>query len=109
MTLTRRHCYVLIVAFVTLVQFSAFTASQEAKPSCSIPSDVKSELINGYRIAYKDEGQGTAIVFIHGTNADYRSFGPQIVALASSYRVIAPSLRHYYPEQWERRRLGFFS
>ena len=100
MTLARRHCYVLIVAFVTLVQFSAFTASQEAKPSWSIPSDVKSELINGYRIAYKDEGQGTAIVFIHGANADYRSFGPQILALASSYRVIAPSLRHYYPEQW---------
>ena len=98
--MTRRHCYVLIVAFVTLLQFSALTTSQEAKPSWSIPSDVKSELINGYRIAYKDEGQGTAIVFIHGANADYRSFGPQIVALASSYRVIAPSLRHYYPEKW---------
>ena len=100
MTLAQRHCYVLIVAFVTLVQFSAFTASQEAKPSWSIPSDVKSELINGYRIAYKDEGQGTAIMFIHGANADYRSFAPQIADLASSYRVIAPSLRHYYPEQW---------
>jgi pimeloyl-ACP methyl ester carboxylesterase len=100
MTLARRHCYVLIVAFVTLVQFSAFTASQEAKPSWSIPSDVKSELINGYRIAYKDAGQGIAIVFIHGANADYRSFGPQVAALASSYRVIAPSLRHYYPERW---------
>src|SRR5436190_4749178 len=100
MTLARRCCYVLIVAFVTLVQFPAFTPAQEAKPSWSMPSDVKSELINGYRIAYKDEGQGTAIVFIHGANADYRSFGPQIVALASSYRVIAPSLRHFYPEQW---------
>ena len=100
MTLAQRHCYVLILAFVTLVQFSALTASQEVKPSWSIPSDVKSELINGYQIAYKDEGQGTAIVFIHGANADYRSFGPQIVPLATSYRVIAPSLRHYYPEQW---------
>ena len=100
MTLARRHCYVLIVAFVTLVQFSAFTVAQEAKPTWPIPSDVKSSLINGYRIAYKDEGRGAAIVFIHGANADYRSFGPQIAALASSYRVIAPSLRHYYPEQW---------
>ena len=100
MTLARRHCYVLIVAFATLVQFSAFTAAQEAKPVWSIPSDVKSELINGYRVAYKDAGQGTAIVFIHGANADYRSFAPQIAALATSYRVIAPSLRHYYPEQW---------
>src|SRR3954464_507540 len=99
MTLARRHCSVLIVRFWTLVPFSAFTASQEAKPRWSIPSDVKSELINGYRIAYKDEGHGTAIVFVHGSNADYRSFAPQIAALASSYRVIAPSLRHYYPEQ----------
>src|SRR4051794_34322033 len=100
MTLARRHCYVLTAAFVTLVWFSALSASQEAKPSWSIPSDVKSELINGYRITYKDEGLGTAIVFVHGANADYRSFGPQIAALARSYRVIAPSLRHYYPEQW---------
>ena len=100
MTLAQRHFYVLILAFVTLVQFSAFTASQEAKPSWSIPSDVKSELINGYRIAYKDEGRGTAIVFIHGANADYRSYAAQVAALASSYRVIAPGLRHYYPEQW---------
>jgi esterase len=100
MTLARRNCYVLVLAFVTLVQFSVFTASEEAKPGWSIPSGVKSELINGYRTAYKDEGQGTAIVFIHGANADYRSFGPQVVALASSYRVVAPSLRHYYPEQW---------
>jgi pimeloyl-ACP methyl ester carboxylesterase len=100
MTLAQRHCYVLILAFVTLVHFSAFTAAQETKPGWSIPFDVKSALINGYRIAYKDEGQGTAIVFIHGANADYRSFGPQIIALASSYRVIAPSLRHYYPEHW---------
>ena len=101
MTLAQRHGYVLILAFAALVQFPAFTAAQEAaKPGWSIPSDVKSELINGYRIAYKDEGQGAAIVFVHGANADYRSFGPQIAALASSYRVIAPSLRHYYPERW---------
>ena len=39
-------------------------------------------------------------MFVHGANADYRSFAPQIAALASSYRVIAPSLRHYYPERW---------
>jgi len=101
MTLAQRHGYVLILAFAALVQFPAFTAAKEAaKPGWSIPSDVKSELINGYRIVYKDEGQGAAIVFVHGANADYRSFGPQIAALASSYRVIAPSLRHYYPEKW---------
>jgi pimeloyl-ACP methyl ester carboxylesterase len=100
MMLARRRGYVLIVAFVTSVQFSAFSASQEAKPSWSIPPDLNTKLINGYPLAYKDEGKGTAIVFIHGANADYRSFGPQIAALASSYRVIAPSLRHYYPERW---------
>src|SRR5690348_12446072 len=100
MNLAQRYFYVLILAFATLVQFSSFAAAQDSKPGWSIPPDAKSELINGYRIAYKDAGEGTAIVFVHGANADYRSFTPQIAALASSYRVIAPSLRHYYPEHW---------
>ena len=64
---------------------------------------VKSELINRYRIVYKDEGRGAAIMFIPGADADCRSFAPQIAALASSYRVIAPSLRHYYPKRVERQ------
>ncbi|WP_084777487.1 alpha/beta fold hydrolase [Bradyrhizobium sp.] len=98
--MTSRPCLALLAAFVTFVHCWAIAASAEVGPSWSIPADVKTKLINGYWLAYKDEGQGTAIVFIHGANADYRSFGPQIAALASSHRVVVPSLRHYYPEHW---------
>jgi pimeloyl-ACP methyl ester carboxylesterase len=100
MQLVRRYWYLLIVAIAPLLQFSAFTTAQEAKPSWPIPSNAKWELINGYPITYRDEGQGTPIVFIHGALDDYRSFGPQFAGLTSSHRVIAPSLRHSYPEQW---------
>ena len=58
---------------------------REAKPTWPIPSGAKWELINGYPITYRDEGQGTPIVFIHGAVTDYRAFAPQFVALASSY------------------------
>ena len=95
-----RYGYVFILAIATLLQFSTFTAAQDAKPSWAIPLDAKWELINGYPLTYRDEGHGTPIVFIHGSVNDYRTFGPQFAALASSYRVIAPSLRHFYPEQW---------
>src|SRR5256885_2344630 len=100
MQLMWRYCYVLIVAIAAVLQFSAFTAAQEAKPSWPIPSHAKWELINGYPLTYRDEGQGTPIIFIHGVLSDYRTFGPQFASLASSYRLIAPSLRRSYPEQW---------
>jgi esterase len=100
MQLARRYGCVFIGAIATFFQLSGYPAAQEAKPSWSIPSDAKWELINGYPITYRDEGQGTPIVFIHGVMNDYRTFGPQLAGLTSSHRVIAVSLRHSYPEQW---------
>jgi pimeloyl-ACP methyl ester carboxylesterase len=94
----RRQFLVAVIAALT--QFSTFTAAQEVKPSWSIPADAKWALINGYPLTYRDEGQGAPIVFIHGVLSDYRTFGPQFASLASSYRLIAPSLRRSYPEQW---------
>ena len=96
-----RYGYVFILAIATLLQFSTFTAAQDDKPSWPIPPDAKWELINGYPLTYRDEGHGTPIVLIHGSVTDYRTFGPQFAALTTSYRVIAPSLRHFYPEQWK--------
>lgn len=101
-----RYCYALL-AFATLVHCSAVTASEEVGPAWSIPAEVKSKLIDGYWVAYKDDGQGTAIVFIHGANADYRSFVPQVEALAPSHRIVVPSLRHYYPEHWNGKGSDF--
>jgi esterase len=90
----------LVVAIGALLPLSTFAPAQETKPSWPIPADAKWELINGYPLTYRDEGQGTPIVFIHGVLSDYRTFGPQFASLASSHRLIAPSLRRSYPEQW---------
>ncbi len=49
--------------------------------------------INGRQIAYSDEGQGPAIVLIHGFPLSRAMWAPQIAALTSAgYRVIAPDL-----------------
>ena len=65
-----------------------------------IPADAKSIEVNGYPYAYKDAGGGVPIVLIHGSIGDYRVWTSQIAAFSKRNRVIAPSLRHYYPERW---------
>lgn len=54
--------------------------------------------INGYDMAFTAEGQGRPLLLIHGSLYDYRYWAPQIRVLAAGgFRVIAPSLRHYWP------------
>lgn len=44
------------------------------------------------------EGRGAPLLLIHGSLCDARYWMPQIPVLSQRHRVIAPSLRHYYPE-----------
>ena len=49
-------------------------------------------------MALIEEGRGRPLVLIHGSLYDYRYWAPQIPALAAAgFRVFAPSLRHYWP------------
>jgi len=57
--------------------------------------------VNGYDIAYAEEGTGEPVVFVHGTLNDYRYWAPQMAPFGERYRAIAISLRHYWPEQWD--------
>ena len=57
--------------------------------------------VNGYPLAYQDVGTGTAVVLLHGSFIDYRSWAAQVPVLSKQHRVLAPSLRHYYPEPWD--------
>lgn len=63
--------------------------------------------INGTRIAYADEGNGPPLLLIHGSLCDCRYWNAQVKALSSQFRVIAPSLRFYWPEQWDGQGDGF--
>ncbi|MCU1224767.1 MAG: hydrolase [Edaphobacter sp.] len=51
--------------------------------------------INGISIAFRDEGDGTPILFIHGHPFNQSMWDPQVAALSWKYRVITFDLRGY--------------
>jgi pimeloyl-ACP methyl ester carboxylesterase len=57
--------------------------------------------VNGYDIAYLDVGQGPPLVCVHGSLCDFRIWSPVLGPLSKQHRVIAPSLRHCFPEHWD--------
>jgi len=63
--------------------------------------------INDYELTCQVAGQGTPLVLVHGSLCDYRYWQGQVEALSARYRVITPSLRHYFPEQWNGEGVGF--
>lgn len=65
-----------------------------------LPPGVKSMPVNGYDMAYIEQGSGVPVVLIPGAGSDYRFFGAQMGPFAQKYRVISVSLRHFYPEPW---------
>lgn len=71
------------------------------KPHWDIPTGVKTVWVNGYPMAYVERGSGPTVVLVHGATSDYRYWGPQLESLPSRFRVVAVSLRHYYPEPWK--------
>ena len=69
-------------------------------PTWPIPEGIKTVNVNGYPMAYQETGSGIPIVFLHPSVDDYRTWYAQVPEFSKSYRVIAVSLRHYYPEKW---------
>ena len=65
-----------------------------------LPPGVKSLRVNGYDLAYVERGSGVPLILIHGASTDLRSFEPQMAPLSERFRIIAVSLRHYWPEPW---------
>lgn len=49
--------------------------------------------INGINLAYTDRGSGLPLVFLHAFPLNRSMWEPQVKALATRYRVIAPDLR----------------
>jgi len=58
--------------------------------------------IDGQRFAYVEAGtDAPALLLVHGSTSDYRSWQHQVRPFAARFRTIAVSLRHCYPEQWD--------
>lgn len=57
--------------------------------------------VNGYDMAYLEVGDGHPLVCVHGTLGDFRTWSAVIGPLSRARRVIAVSLRHFFPEHWD--------
>jgi esterase len=61
--------------------------------------------VNGYDMAYLEVGRsldnGPPLVCIHGTLGDFRTWYPVLGPLSKKHRVIALSLRRFFPENWD--------
>ena len=57
--------------------------------------------VNGYDMAYLEVGTGHPLICVHGTLGDFRTWSAVIGLLSKRHRVIAVSLRHFFPEHWD--------
>ncbi len=55
--------------------------------------------VNGAALAYREQGDGESVVFVHGSADDLRSWDQQLPAIGASYRAIAYSRRYARPNQ----------
>ena len=60
---------------------------------------VRNAQVNGIALAYREEGKGDAVVFVHGSASDLRCWAQQLPAIGTSYRAIAYSRRYARPNQ----------
>lgn len=59
--------------------------------------ELRSAAVCGTALAYRDEGEGEPVVFVHGSLSDLRSWKPLVVRIARSYRAISYSRRYARP------------
>src|SRR6266481_1133560 len=59
--------------------------------------------VNGYDMAYLEVGQGPPLLCVHGSLCDFRIWSAVLGPLSKQHRVIAVSLRHFFPDRWDGR------
>jgi pimeloyl-ACP methyl ester carboxylesterase len=58
---------------------------------------VRTAAIDGTALAYREQGEGEPVVFVHGSASDLRSWEQQLPAIGASHRAIAYSRRYARP------------
>jgi esterase len=92
------RAWVCLIALASLLALAGCSTLVSAP--WKTPDDVKLVRVNGYPMAYAEEGSGPALVVVHGLLTDYRSMAGQ-KALSDAFTVRRVSLRHFYPEKWD--------
>lgn len=57
--------------------------------------------VNGFDMPYLDIGEGPPLVCVHGSLCDFRIWSAVLGPLTRRHRVIAVSLRHFFPVHWD--------
>lgn len=65
----------------------------------SFPTDISRAEINGASLAYTDNGAGQAVVMVHGTSQDMRTWRHQAKDFAERYRTVIYSRRYARPNE----------
>lgn len=63
--------------------------------------------VNDHDLAYIEVGGGPPLVCVHGSLCDFRVWSPVLGPLSRRHRVIALSLRRFFPEHWDGIGGGF--
>jgi pimeloyl-ACP methyl ester carboxylesterase len=92
--LLEQHRSILRLFVIAIALAFAFRSDAAAQ---QITAPLKSIRVNGITLHYVDQGNGPAVVFVHGAMEDYRAWSAQFAPLAKHFRVIAYSRRYNYP------------
>jgi pimeloyl-ACP methyl ester carboxylesterase len=75
--------------------------------TAELPPGVRTLRVNGYDMAYVENGSGPPLIMVHGALSDYRTWSAQVESLGRTNRAVAVSLRHYFPERWDGKSGSF--
>ena len=56
-------------------------------------------VVDGLTLAYREQGDGEPVVFVHGSASDLRTWEQQVPAIGSSYHAVAYSRRYARPNE----------
>lgn len=60
---------------------------------------VRTAAVDGATLAYREQGVGEPVVFVHGSSSDLRTWEQQLPAIGASYRAVAYSRRYARPNE----------
>ena len=73
--------------------------AQERRAAPDPFEGVNTAPVHGATLAYREQGDGEPVVFVHGSSSDLRSWEQQLPTIGMSYRAIAYSRRYARPNE----------
>ena len=86
----------LILTLITLLALSPSLTDARGQPK-ACGSDIRPIEVNQTTLHYFECGKGEPLIFVHGALGDLHIFQRQVQAFATSFRVIAYSMRFFPP------------